>query len=212
MGELRIERRLILTQQIAEQVHSIYSASFPLSEQVDFGDIVRSIARGDRAMHLAEEHGNVIGFALTKPLSCTNIHLLEYLAVAEGHRNRGVGGKLLQCVVSYLRNEREACGILIEVERPEEGSEQEGDLRRRRVEFYRRNGATMLEQVPSYRIPNLSGEGSLEMGLMWLRLACQEATISHNRLKDCIVSIYKESYGLSADDPLLQSVLQGIEA
>jgi len=59
-------------------------------------------------------------------------------------------------------------------------------------------------------MPDLSGEGSLEMRLMWLALGTDGRMLSGQKLRDIIVSIYKDSYGRPEDDPLLRSVLQGM--
>jgi len=212
MSQLEISRLFNVGGELAEQVYAIYCASFPPSEQIDFSDIVSSVASGERLIFVAKKAGNAVGFALTMPLSCAYVHLLEYLAVTEKSRNQGIGSALLQYVAQWLRTNENSIGILIEVECPEEGTLEERTLRTRRINLYRRNGADIVEHAPSYRMPDLSGEGSTRMNLMWLPVDKPSHMISGGELRDCIVSIYTDAYQRSKDDPLLLSILQGLTA
>ena len=192
------------------------------------------VERRETLAYIAQHAGSVVGFAIANPLpvagihplaylavasdrghparssdTVAGIHLLAYLAVVEHERGRGIGTTLLRYVATDLRTQEHARGILIEVEPPETGPADELALRRRRIQFYSRNGALIITQVP-YRIPNLSGTGSIEMRLMWLPLDGGGQMLCRPELRDCIAGIYAGRYGRAEGDPLLASILRDL--
>src|SRR5215472_10926659 len=103
------------------------------------------------------------------------VRFLEYLAVDADHRSRGVGGVLLDRLRAESSGDDPGGpggpGIVFEVEHPDHGPDGERDLRLRRIDFYRRHGAAVLEGVPCFRAPRLDGDGTLPYRLMWLPAA-----------------------------------------
>jgi len=234
MTDLRINRQSTLSGRMAKQVRAIYQASFPPSEQTSFSQIVTDVERRERLAYTAQRAGNVVGFAIANPLPVASIHrpayltvvsdrghparssdtvagiyLLAYLAVVAPMRGRGIGTALLRHMATDLRTQENARGLLIEVEPPETGPADEIALRRRRIQFYSRNGAHTITGVP-YRIPNLAGQGSLEMRLMWLPLDGGDRMICRPELRDCIIGIYAVTYGRAEGDPLLASIMRDL--
>ncbi|RMF31066.1 MAG: N-acetyltransferase, partial [Chloroflexi bacterium] len=136
--------------------------------------------------------------------------LLEYMAIAAGFRGRGIGSALLRHILDTLRLTEHISGLILEVEPKEQGTQEEKALRKRRIQFYRKNGAHLVECAPRYRMPNLAGYGDVEMRLMWLPLREKDITLSGRKLRDCIIKIYRYCYSRSSDDPLLQTVLKDL--
>ena len=206
----KIKRLSKLNVKLTDQVSKIYDENFPESESSDFSNLISSVAQGERLLLLAELANNVVGFAFIKPLACRNIYFLEYLAIAQKMQSKGIGGKLLRYIAENLFYQERAKGILLEVEPAENVSEAEQNIRRRRIEFYRRHGAYIVSQTPSYRVPNLAGSGTLDLKLMYLPLDKTCELISESELRNCIVSIFVDTYGRSEDDPILKSVLEDL--
>jgi len=197
--------------EIEQQISQIYTTSFPPSEKMKFSEIVATVIRGDRFLFIAEEKDRVLGFALVKPLSIVGVFLLEYMAVAENSRSKGIGTVLLQHVVRILRSNNESAkGILLEVEPIDGNNAEEMLLRERRIRFYHQNGAYIIRQAFAYHMPDLSGEGKLNMHLMWIPLSEVYRIISIDSLKEYITSIYTDIYNRSPNDPLLMSILENI--
>jgi ribosomal protein S18 acetylase RimI-like enzyme len=198
-------------ERLVREVQRIYVASFPATERLEFADILESIGNGERSLHTACDGETVVGFAVTMPLIRAHVLLLEYLAVREDARNQGVGSTLLQDILETLRCTNGGQGILFEVEPPEDEIGPKTEMRKRRIEFYRRIGAEVVDDGGAYRMPDLSGEGSMPMRLMWLPRdpACKAAVEQHLGL--CIAEIYRVSYRRQVDDPLLQSILQDLD-
>ena len=63
--------------------------------------------------------------------------LLDYLGIMDGHRDRGLGSTLLALLKEHYAHYRAIFG---EAEAPENGAPEGEPLRRRRLEFYHRNG------------------------------------------------------------------------
>ena len=202
----RITNPSSLSGRWAEQVNRIYVDSFPPSHRVEFSEFVESVAEGHRLLFLADIESDVVGFAIICPLFYEDVYFLEYFAVDPQLRSGGIGSALLQYFAETLRSDKHAAGLIFEVE-TDEGPEAEQN--RRRIRFYVKNGATLIDHL-EYRMPVLSGEGTIPMKLMWLPLNKPDKTLNNQTLRDYIVHIYAEIYERHEGDPLLQSILQNL--
>lgn len=69
--------------------------------------------------------------------------LIDYYAVCKDHRDEGIGSEFLNILQEHFRNYD---GIIVEVERVECGpNESEKIIRKRRIDFYKRNGMRMTD-------------------------------------------------------------------
>ncbi len=194
----------------AEQFRAIYLDSFPPHERADFSYLIDSMARGSRWFFAGTCDDNLLGFAIIVPYITSNIHLLEYLAVDAHARNAGIGGTLLQSVVAAIHDSQSAIGLLIEVEPDDEGDDTERKLRARRVEFYRRHGARVVDGATNYRVPLADRAGTMRMKLLWLPIAANADAPRGDKLRECIRGIFVKSYEHATDSLLLQSVLEDL--
>ena len=79
-----------------DAVRVIYESSFPPEERADFDGVADAVRAGARRLFVARDgDGAVAGFGVTRSMEPAGAHLLEYLAVAEGRRDGGLGGNLL---------------------------------------------------------------------------------------------------------------------
>ncbi len=196
---LKVKNGVHLAQEI-KQFREIYLDSFPPSERIEFETLVRTISQRERWFYGAYWGQKLVGFAVVLPLDSNDIYLLEYLAVDKELRGQGIGSFLLREVTHRL-SEKNALGLVLEVEAIRQSVGENEKLRKRRISFYRRNGAEIVECAPNYRAPNLADGGSIDMRLMWLPLNMQR--LDGVRLRNCIRDIFVQSYGRSEDDPLL---------
>jgi ribosomal protein S18 acetylase RimI-like enzyme len=204
-----VERQALHDPGVADRVAGIYEASFPPSERGDTAELVASIAAGERLCYVARDDGAVIGFAVVFGLDGLGVALLEYLAVDPEQRNAGVGGAILTHLRSHLEADGGVAGILLEVEPPAEAEGDERTLRERRIGFYLRHGATVVDCAPRYRTPSLEREDeTVSYTLLWVPLAANAPTeLNGRRLRRCIEAILTESYELPRDDPLVREVI-----
>jgi GNAT superfamily N-acetyltransferase len=220
MAGLTIERPDRLEEPARARFAAIYEPSFPPSERDPTADLLAGIDAGRRHLDLACEDGEILGLAVTKPLTLPGTAVLEYLAVDPDRRNHGIGAVLLDGLAARLAAAAgpQARGYILEVELPDAPTGPGADLPRRRIGFYQRNGASLIECAPAYRAPDATGSGTVPYLLMWLPVApspapAVSATSSSTTaptgelLHDLVNAILTESYELDPDDPLVAAVL-----
>lgn len=182
-------REVVSTQDPAlEQGIHLYQSSFPASECIHpdtFRKALQSRAEGreqrEKTAHFltALLDGEVVGMAYCRYFESTPegepLHLgyLLYLAVNEHCRGLGIGAHFYRSLSSALQTDAlyrggELSGIIYEVERPElAGSEAERTIRQRRIAFYERLGAHILQGI-DYVQPAVSDtQSSVPLYLMY---------------------------------------------
>jgi ribosomal protein S18 acetylase RimI-like enzyme len=196
-----------------EQFRVIFETSFPPEEREDTEDLLVNLREGERECYLALTDERVAGFAIVRRLTGCRDAVLEYLAVDAALRNIGFGGRILR----YLRRELAApaeaaiSGLLFEVERPEDArNDEDRELRERRVDFYRRNGATVLTAAGRYRSPATNQQGTLTYLLMWLPIASDAVPPQGQTLRACLSAMLVETYGLAEDHELVRDAVTRI--
>ncbi len=186
----------------------IYEDSFPRSERDDTGTLLSSIAAGDRDCHIVSLNGDLVGFAVLITLSKVQMPFLEYFAVDSTWRNQGIGSRFLAQVTEELRSgQTPPDGIVFEVEPPNHAVCEEQRVRQRRIGFYQRNGAVVVDCATTYRAPNLEQEGTVPYWLMWLPLRPKVGRLDGDLLRRTVAAILTESYELAGDDPLVHAVV-----
>lgn len=193
-----------LTPDEVEAVRAILESSFPPDERADLDELV---ADDGRRFFLARDGGSVVGFATTLRLDGADGHVLEYLAVADGHRDAGVGGELLDTLVGELRGS--AAGLVLEADHPDDASGDERARRVRRLGFYERHAARVVECAPDYRAPRIGFEGTLRYVLMWIPFD-EGGPPTGDALRSLVSALLVESYGLAAGDALVGDAVAGL--
>ncbi|MBN1309847.1 MAG: GNAT family N-acetyltransferase [Anaerolineae bacterium] len=207
---LRFSQETELGPGLAGPLKRVYEASFPPSEQVDFAGFIENIRRGTEQLFVAWMAGRPVGFALTMRLVGVDAYLMGYIAVDERARNRGIGGKLLVFLTSVLAGSGDASGIIFEAEAVDYGRPEERALRKRRIDFYKRHGASLIECAPNYRGPDLSGPGEVHYALMWIPFAENKEVPTGQHLRDLVRVLLVQGYGLEDSAPFVKAVLDDL--
>jgi GNAT superfamily N-acetyltransferase len=174
--------------------------------------LLASVLDGSRDCYLAADGDQLLGLAVVLPLHGCPVAFLEYLAVAPTARNAGIGARIL----AYLRQLSGTAqpgidGIIFEVDRPQDGTDRgERSLRERRIGFYQRNGAALLEAGKNYRAPALEGDGTLAYLLMWLPVAPGALPPAGARLKAYVRAMFTQSYELGEGTALVAELVARI--
>lgn len=208
MNSITITQPSHLPPKHAEQLRAIYLASFPPFERAEFSCLLESIAQHSRWLFAAMRDDDLIGMAVSVPRIASDFYLLEYLAVAQAARGEGTGGILLAHVVATLRALGNVNGMILKVESDETGTSDERRLRERRIEFYQRVGARVIECAPYYRVPLADRPGTLRMKLLWLAIGKNVPAPHGAKLCECLQGIFEKSYGLASDSALFQANLE----
>lgn len=96
------------------------------------------IAVGDELVECFEVTTNIWGYAFVEKIKESSNYLIDYLAVADTHRNQGLGALIIKLLSDKLDAAESVIG---EVEDPNYAeNEEERSLQQRRYDFYLRNG------------------------------------------------------------------------
>ena len=142
--------------------NSIYYDSFPENERMSdgyFQGVLERKAKGAApdvhflVMSSPAEPERIIGMAYYEVDKALQAGLLWYLATRSEQRGQGLGAILYADILQRLRADG-ATILLYEVEIPalaREESAQQGELAARRINWYRRQGAAVLEGVQYFQ-------------------------------------------------------------
>lgn len=123
--------------QLERLYHSRMKEDFPPSELKPLWAMTSMMDKGRYQALGVVEGGRVLGYALLWRTPEQPFVLLDYLGTQPDLRGRGLGGAILEELKGRCQALR---GILVESEAPESGDPSGAELRRRRLDFYRRNG------------------------------------------------------------------------
>jgi GNAT superfamily N-acetyltransferase len=183
----------------------IYEAGFPPAERAAFEELLD--VRGDERMQLllaGGEDGGVLGLALVRDLGDTDWTFLRYFVVAAERRGQGVGGRLWSALCRDLAA-RGRVRLLLDVEDPDDPAADPHEVleRQRRVRFYQRAGADLIE-VDSYAPPHHGQPGTLTMPLRPMGARLDPAGGAHPLELDAgaaaglIAAVMRFRYGVKA--------------
>lgn len=157
-----------------QAVDRLLQSAFPPEERRALPEFHRLLGSSPLELLTAEDAGQVQGFMMVWNLP--DMVFLENFAVDPLRRGRGLGASMLEEV-----GQRWKKPMLLEVEPPE------GEIQRRRIGFYQRNGF-VLNDFP-YQMPCLHGDGPALPLLLMSRpkgLTSQEARAAAERLYDTV--------------------------
>lgn len=182
----------------------IYQESFPPSEQQPLYKISERIAAGKSQLFVGIIDEEVISMALLWDFKKTNFTLLDYLAVSEKHRNNHFGSEFFNFIVDKVKSNHKF--LLLEVENYFFGDNRE--QRKKRINFYLKNGAYLLDNVP-YILPSIDKSLPLE-ALLMIAPKYKSLHLKKSEIENLIKCLYLEIYEKSENDALLVSVLEEI--
>jgi GNAT superfamily N-acetyltransferase len=192
-----------------ERVRAIYEEAFPARQRVAFDEILDGARSGEEIALVGMKRGSPVGLAFLSRLDSAAHVFLEYFAIDGELRGAGHGGRLWLAVRDELAEREDGRPIVLEVEDPAEAgiAPDEAGQRVRRVRFWQRAGAVALP-VDGYVIPDVDGDGSEPMLLMWVAPRPAGEPPSGARLLELVLALYESGYGLSADDLLVRRARQ----
>ena len=191
-----------------DEFYRIYAESIAHREQKSRAWICEMVNRPDYNMFLLKADSQVIGFSMLFLPDSKGFGLLEYMAIAAAHRNKGLGGELFRrSMERAVSREGRRVPVLLEVDSDREECA-DCQLRARRQQFYRRLGCLRLRGL-HYILP-LAGEGAPpEMDLM-VYPAGDLRHIPKPDLERWLKVIYQTVYHCPPDDPRIRQMLLGV--
>ncbi len=164
-----------LSPAVGAGVEALLEEAFPAEERRDMEEVRQLLGKTGLELLTLEEGDRVQGFLMLWNLE--GLMFLENFAVDPGLRGRGIGAGMLEYVW-----ERWKKPMLLEVEPPE------GEMQRRRIGFYERNGFC-LNPYP-YQMPCLHGDGPA----VPLLLMSRPAPLTDQEARQAAERLYREVY------------------
>lgn len=184
MSDLNL--RLMTDSEVTYWYTQEFGKDFNLQERKPLTDIIKLRNSGQYdLLGLFDKHSNqMLGYATIWKSPNINLLLLDYLGVSSSLRNNGLGSKILLALKKYYKNEY----IIVESELPvSEDSASENNLRKRRINFYKRNGFKPLYEMAT-------------CGMRWQALILSDDFISSQSEISKIIDDHKAIYGKSRKD------------
>jgi len=155
----------------------LYENAFPLEERRPINAQTNVLKNSNYHFDVIIEDGKFIGFLLWWEFD--KLMFIEYFATAESIRNKGFGKLIIEDFL--IRSQKP---IILEVELPD------SNIRKRRIEFYKRLGFHLNPHF--YEIqPVNEGSSALEFRIMSFPLAISENDV-RNFVERCHPIIFKD--------------------
>jgi GNAT superfamily N-acetyltransferase len=176
---------------------ALYERAIPANERKSRQTIEQLIRSRVYRVSVLQQGPTFLGFSILYLGS--RVRLLEYLAVDERFRGKGLGARLYK----DARLQAGHLPMLVEVESTRDAG---ADLeqRTRRLAFYGRLGCRRIDGL-HYILPLTAGGDPPSMDL--LLDGFQGVAISRATVRDWLEDIYVGAYGCAADDPRLDQML-----
>lgn len=117
------------------ELRQLYETAFPVEEQIPYGDLIYLPDKVDIDYNAYYDNGVFVGFTMVLRLPQYNWGW--YFAVRKELRGKGYGQEIL---TALLQKHREGNPFIIDIESPTQADAPNGEQRRRRHAFYKRNG------------------------------------------------------------------------
>jgi GNAT superfamily N-acetyltransferase len=191
----------------AEAIAILHEAIAPEAQLPEqrFHDLLFS---GRYRLFAFAENDEVLGMALVYFSEQLRFAWLDYFAIRSDMRGRGLGSDLFRGIVQMaIEQSPQAHWLLFEVDDEYQDDPQREAVCKRRVEFYRRLGARVLENVP-YKFPSAFAE-PIRMQLMAYQLR-SDARLSPDDLSQIVKEVFSNIHGRGDEDDLLRWFQQNL--
>jgi ribosomal protein S18 acetylase RimI-like enzyme len=147
-GDISLEFKTVerWDEELWEKWRGVYHEAFG-EQGAKSEKIIRNMFRKQMCFfHIAQVESEVCAIALSGKLKGTRILLIDYLAVREKDRNRGVGMMMIDYLKSWSTTDREFDSIVIEVEA------ELTPANLARIRFWKKCGFMLTEYIHHYRV------------------------------------------------------------
>lgn len=182
----------------------IYLESFPSNERQPLPVIKKRIEDGRAKLYVGFHNKEIVCIALLYHFNKSDFVFLDYMAVAEKFRNHKIGSGFFSFLIEKVVSAEKY--LLLEVEDYLYGNNTE--QRKKRINFYIRNGAYILKDTP-YLLPSLDNTLPTEMSLM-IAPKYKSSQLKKNEIEIIFKLLYFELYGKNESDIQLHSIIKKI--
>lgn len=183
---------------------NIYLDSFPENERQSLSLVKKRIEDGKSLLFVGITADEVVAMALVWEFKQLDFVLLDYMAVKSKYRNFKIGSQFLANLKNRLGEKNKT--IVLEVEHPNFGDNKTDRVKR--IEFYLRNGALIIDDF-IYLLPPLDNTTPTEMVLMVIPVQ-KTRRYKKSEIHELVTALYKELYLRKDSDSLLNSFIHKI--
>lgn len=205
---------------LARQALVICEQSFPEVER-EPTDQIRAMLRhrlaapppADRVNHfwVAVQTDSVVGIAIFSYYARPGLACIGYMAVRPDLKGRGYGSTLFQRVIGQLPLDaaqlggHQPWGACFEVQRPQDAAEEnDRQIRERRIRFYQRHGAQLIDQIEFLAPPLATNFPPVPFYLMFRPATPGPVILTQRQKREIVESILLYDYGVGPGDPYMQ--------
>jgi GNAT superfamily N-acetyltransferase len=212
--------------ELARQALELYEVSFPVEERVPLEAVqedIRNQARGANSEEFLNRYmaavrdGSTVGLSMYGYYRDPRLAFLYYMAIQPELRGKGLGAWLLNETTARLTQDARALhgpparGLCWEVERPDESDDpEERLLRERRINFYKRNGAILLDGIDFTAPPISEGLPPVTYYLMFKPVPDEAVTIDPDLLQAVVDATLLYGYGVEEESPYYRQAIASI--
>ena len=178
----------------------IYEYSFPNNEKQSQETIIKRLISGQEKLIVGKLNEDVVAIAFLFDLVNTNFLVLDYFAISEKLRGRGLGSYFFKYL--NVTNKSNNKNLILEVDHPSIGTE----IDKRRVTFYKKNGAKILKGIP-YILPPLDDTLPTRQVLMTMQ---QDTELTKKEKQNLVENLYQQLYYRKTGDYFLNQILENI--
>lgn len=173
----------------------IYESSFPSNETRPSKEIEQMLKTDDNYhLYVFLNTNEVVGISLLYNFKDLHVGLLDYMAVTKGNQRKGIGTQLFNFTLKgFEANVLNGVGLLFEIQKENVLDERERDKRIRRIRFYERLGAKILEGV-NYLLPPLQPDVEPEEMYLMIKPCVETSFLSKDSTVQYIEAIYSKIY------------------
>jgi len=187
-----------------EEALQIYNESFPSNERQPLPVLKRRIKEGRSKLFAGLHRNEIVCIAFMYHFNKSDCVFLDYMAVTEKFRNHKIGGSFFSFLMEKVVSAEKY--LLLEVENYLFGNNT--DQRKKRINFYIRNGAYILKDTP-YLLPSLDNTLSTEMSLM-IAPKYKTNQLDKTEIEIIFKLLYFELYEKDESDIMLHSIIKTI--
>lgn len=190
----------------------LYTSAFPLAEQ-EPEEKPQMLIDSRRLLYhkTVGKQGELLCFSLVS--LAPDFSFLAYIATDPKQRSGGYGSKHMRALIDLLKLQYpNHIGLFLEIEstnpRLIKLSDEEKNVRQRRLSFYRRLGAKRLCRSMQYLTPNRDGDGEHELDILFFNFSAK--ALDHKEKQKIVSEVYERFYELPLDNPLVVKVISKI--
>jgi hypothetical protein len=182
----------------------IYNDSFPSNERQPLAVMKKRVEEGRSKLYVGLHRDEIVCIAFMYHFNTSDFVFLDYMAVIEKFRELKIGNGFFAFLMEKVVASNKY--LLMEVENHLFGKNTV--QRKKRINFYIRNGAYLLKNTP-YLLPSLDNTQPTEMSLM-IAPAYKTNCLKKNEIEAIFKLLYFELYEKEESDSLLHSIVKKI--